>query len=179
MAHDSSLDERSAFAQALYLGCQRSCDRFAELLTRTRIDDPEQACALFEELEHQLRGQMVLEEELMLRAFELEAHEQADLLRAEHRQLRGLLDLVALELREDSPNRRTAESFLGLLRTHTRHDTQLLHPWVDHCLPQRSKVRILERLQMLSLDSEVPPVLRSGLYAREASAPGLAQSGAK
>lgn len=115
MSHDSAQNERSALAEALSLGCQQSCDRLEQLLEHTRIDDPEQGRIIFEKLDHQLRAKMALEEELMLAAFRLEAQEPAELFCADHRELCGPLDLLALELRQNSLSRGTADSLLCLL----------------------------------------------------------------
>jgi len=167
--------ERSAFAEALAASWGQLCEGFEQLLAHGGVGH-EQAPGQLDELDRSLHAQLALEEELMLPPFELEAHAQADLLRAEHRHLRGLLQLVQTELAEGGLSTRLANSLIRLLHQHARNAQQLLHAWADQSLPYRSKVRILERERALWLDSQFPPVPRDKLAAEPSAASKMASN---
>lgn len=180
MGHDSSPTGSSAFVEALAQGWQRLSEGFEQLLGGARCEESARARERLEELDQALRAQMVFEEELMIPPFELEAHEQGELLRAEHRQLCRGLDKVAGELAEGKLSRASADALVELVQSHARHAQQLLHSWADKCLPQRAKVRVLARQQAVWLESEAPPMprspIRSGVFAGSIDASGAKRS---
>lgn len=130
--------------EATHTRLERDFDLF---LASAKMCDPERMKLTFDALERELCSHMVMEEELMFPLFGLEADREAAALRAEHNEIRRMLDQIAVDLELHAVDEARIAAFTRLQRAHANREHALLYPWIDTRLPRQSKNRIVDRLR--------------------------------
>lgn len=138
----------SEFRETLHADDVELAHTFENVLDSLAVD-PEQreARGAWDRADAQLRSRMRVEEELMLPMLELYAPFEVVRMRAEHHEIRALLDALGVELDQRQLDPRQCATFLALLHRHSRHEQRVLHPWADQSLLRHTKSDIVWRIR--------------------------------
>ena len=104
---------------------------YAALLAAYRGGDWNDVRASWKMFEAELRAHMATEEQLVFPAFEATSPEEARQLRAEHDELRRLLETLGVNIELHAVPSADAEELVRRLRAHGEHEERVFYPWID------------------------------------------------
>lgn len=108
---------------------------FENLLHAPSTDEPHALAMRWRLLDAALRDHMMVEEDLIIPAYQLTAPEEGDELRTEHAKLRALLEEIGIDVREHGIHSERLRHLLELLRTHAAREDASMYPWAEANLP--------------------------------------------
>lgn len=105
-----------------------------ELRSAARVDDRSALHDAWDALENAVLGHIGAEEELILPPFADIYPEEAEAIRAEHDEIRGLLEDLAVSVDLKRLNAGTADELATRLQDHARREDGFLYPWAQRKL---------------------------------------------
>ncbi len=122
---------------------------------KTKAENPEQAKTLFSSFESGLRRHIVWEEEILFPAFEEQTGMKnmgpTAVMRMEHQKIKGLLDQIGQNLRDNNIQTGDAEeSLIGVLTSHNDKEEKILYPWIDRSLGEEMLTEMIVKMDKTS-----------------------------
>mgnify|MGYP001048252616 FL=1 len=104
---------------------------YAALLAAFRHGDWPDVTEYWQELERALCAHMDEEEQQVFPVFRAVEPAEAAALKADHDELRGLVELLGIKIERRSLTEPDAHALVRRLRAHGAREERVLHPWID------------------------------------------------